>query len=388
MSKKTKRLLILAAALVALVALYLVVRMIGQKREKQDAADAEVAENGFVIREMKEDEICGFSYQHVGDEDYDETQYIFSKQGDTWYYKNDLQFPVNQDIAAMRVEELATVYAKRLLEETDENFAAYGLDAPKLIISVTDGKETITYNLGNYNESTADYYMNIEGTNEVYTVDPTLWVGFSMGLYDMVEMEDFPEIQEDHITDLIIETEDDTLTFDFEITGTQEDAAANTVTNVGDWYIIDSEGERVRANNSKVSALVSSIIGTEYVQEIDYDCPEEELAAYGLADPAVRITIRYTVDEVDLSSVTQEPVSDNINEIHYDTNTQEYELTLSIGNATESFAYTDDYYVRTSLDNSVLTIDAESAETYGSLSRDNFVSVQKINLSTEAADEG
>lgn len=387
MSKKTKRLIILAAVLVVLLAVYLVVYLAGQKKEKQDAHDADVAENGFVIREMKEDEIVGFSYQHVGDENYDDTQYIFSKQGDTWYYKDDLNFPVNQEIAAMRVEELSKVYAKRLLEETDENFAAYGLDAPKLIISVTDGKETITYNLGNYNESTADYYMNIEGTNEVYTVDPTLWVGFSMGLYDMVQMETFPEIQDDHITDLIIETEKDTLTFDFEITGTQEDAANNTVKNVGDWYIIDSEGERVRANNSKVSALVSAIIGTEYVQEVNYNCPDEEMAAYGLDDPAVKITVRYTVDKVDLSSVSQEKVTDNISQIQYNTNTQEYELVLSIGNATDTFAFTDDYYIRTSLNNSVMTIDAQSAETYGSLLRDNFVSIQKIDLPTESADE-
>lgn len=383
MSKKTKRLIILAAVVVVLLAIYLVVWLAGEKKEKQDAHDADVAENGFVIREMKEDEIVGFSYQHVGDENYDDTQYIFSKQGDTWYYKNDLHFPVNQDIAAMRVEELSKVYAKRLLEETDENFAAYGLDAPKLIISVTDGKETITYNLGNYNESTADYYMNIEGTDEVYTVDPTLWVGFSMGLYDMVQMEKFPEIQDDHITDLIIETANDTLTFDFEITGTQEDTTTNTLKNVGDWYIIDSEGERVRANNSKVSALVTAIVGTEYVQEENYNCPDEEMAVYGLDDPAVKITIRYTVDKVDLSSVSQEQVTDNISEIQYDTNTQEYELVLSIGNATETFAFTDDYYVRTSLNNSVMTIDAQSAETYGSLSRDNFVSIQKIDLPTE-----
>lgn len=385
MSKKTKRLIILAAVLVVLLAVYLVVWLVGQKKAQQDAYDADVAKNGFVIREMKEDKIVGFSYQHVGDENYDDTQYIFSKQGDTWYYKNDLHFPVNQDIAAMRVEELSKVYAKRLLEETDENFAAYGLDAPKLIISVTDGKETITYNLGNYNESTADYYMNIEGTNEVYTVDPTLWVGFSMGLYDMVQMETFPEIQDDHITDLIIETKNDTLTFDYEITGTQEDAATNTVKNVGDWYIIDSEGERVRANNSKVSSLVAAIIGTEYVQEANYNCPDEEMAAYGLDDPAVKITICYTVDKVDLSSVSQEQVTDNISEIQYDTNTQAYELVLSIGNATETFAFTDDYYIRTSLNNSVMTIDAQSAETYGSLLRDNFVSVQKIELPTEAA---
>lgn len=380
MSKKTKQMVILLGVLVVLLAVYAGITVYNQKQEEQAQKEAEIAENGFVVKEMDIDSIVGFSYEHPNSDEFSDAKYTFSKQGETWYYKDDLDFPVNQTVAKTRVEDLAKVYANRLLEEFDGNFAEYGLDNPVLTVSVTDGKEVITYHIGNYNESTADYYMNIDGTNQVYTVDGTLWMGFAMELYDMVDMSDFPEIQEDHISHLNIKTEKEELDFYFEVTGTQEEASTAKVTNVGEWYIVDGSGNKVKANSSKTSALISAIVGLSYVQEVNYNCQESELVNYGLDTPNVVITIDYTVDQVDHSTVEEVELSENFDEIQYETNTLEKQLVVSIGDATESFAYTDDYYTKTSADTSVVTIEAETAEMFMILERDNFLAIQEIVL--------
>lgn len=380
MSKKTKQMVILLGVFVVLLAVYAGIAVYNQRQEEQARKETEIAENGFVVKEMDMDSIVGFSYEHPNSDEFSNTKYTFSKKGETWYYKDDLDFPVNQMVAQTKAEDLSKVYAKRLLEESNANFAEYGLDHPVLTVSVTDGREVITYHVGNYNESTADYYMNIDGTNQVYTVDGTLWMGFAMELYDMVEMDDFPEIQADHISHFNIKTEKEELDFSFEVTGTQEDASTAKITKVGDWYMIDGEGNKVKANSSKTSALVSSIVDLSYVQEVNYNCQERELSKYGLDAPSVVITIDYTVDQVDHSTVEQVELSENLDEIQYETNTLEKQLVISIGDITESFAYTDDYYTKTSVDSSIVTIEAATAEMFMTLERDHFLAIQEIVL--------
>lgn len=380
MSKKTKQMLVLLGVFVLLLAVYGGVRIYNHKQEEQSQKEADIAENGFVVKEMDLDSIVGFSYEHPNSEEFSDKKYTFSKQGETWYYKEDVNFPVNQTVAKTKVEDLAKVYAKRLLEESDANFAEYGLDQPVLSVSVTDGKEVITYHIGNYNESTADYYMNIDGTSQVYTVDGTLWMGFAMELYDMVQMDSFPEIQADHISHLNIKTKQEELDFYFEVTGTQEEASTGKITNVGDWYIVNKDGEKVKASSSKTSALVNVIVGLSYVQEVNYDCKEEQLATYGLDAPGAVITIEYYVDQVDMSTVDQVAVSENVDEIQYETNKVEKQLIVNIGNTTDTFAYTDDYYVKTSDDSSVVTVEAATAEMFLTLQRDNFLAVSQIEL--------
>lgn len=378
MSKKTKRLAILLGILVVLAAVYGVILVANQRQAKKEAEEADIAENGFLVKEMDVDKITGFSYQHPHDEEFSDQTYVFTKQGKKWYYKDDKDFPVNQTVLDTKLEDISKVYAKRLLEETDENFAAYGLDHPALIVSVTDGKETVTYNIGNYNEATADYYMNVEGTDKVYTVDATLWVAFGMELYDMVQMDKFPEIQLDHITRMQIKNADQELDFSFEVTGSNTDSQTGKVTNTGTWYIQDAEGKRVKANQNRTTALASSLVDLSYVQEVAYDCPDDKLADYGLADPNVTVTIDYTVEEVDMSSVQQVEIEENLNEIHYDSETVEKQLTLLVGNATEGYIFTDDYYVKTGDDSSIVTIETALAETLMGLQRDDFVAVTSI----------
>ncbi len=384
MSKKTKRLVILLGVLAVLAAAYAALTLFNQKKAEQESKEAERTEKGILVQQMDKDQIQGFSYQHPHDEEYSDTTYIFSKKGDTWYYKDDLDFPVNETVLDTKLEDLSKVYAKRLLEESTENFKTYGLDDPALIISVTDGKNTVTYNIGNYNESTADYYMNVEGTDQVYTVDATLWVGFSMELYDMVEMDRFPEIQSDHITHMNIATKDQELDFTFEITGTHTDQQTQKVTNQGVWYIRDSSGAVVKANQSRTEALVSSIVGLSYVQEVDYDCPEEEYGKYGLDQPGAVITIDYTVDQVDPGSVEKVEIGENLNEIQYETDRVEKQMVISVGNPTEDFTFSDDYYIRTSDSSSIVTIDTALAETFLTLQRDTFVAPTADALNTEA----
>ncbi len=385
MSRKTKQMVILLGMLVVLLAVYAGITVYNQKQEEQAQKEAEIAENGFVVKEMDMDSIIGFSYEHPNSEEFSDTKYTFSKQGEMWYYKDDLEFPVNQTVAQTKVEDLSKVYAKRLLEESDASFADYGLDNPVLTVSVTDGKEVITYHIGNYNESTADYYMNVDGTNQVYTVDGTLWMGFAMELYDMVEMDSFPEIQTDHISHVNIKTEKEELDFYFEVTGTQTEASTAKVTNVGDWYIVDGSGNKVKANSAKTAALMSSIVDLDYVQEVNYNCEESQLGAYGLDTPRVVITIDYTVDQVDHSTVEEVELEDNLDQIQYETNIVQKQLVVSIGDTTESFAYTDDYYVKTSSDTSIVTIEAVTAEMFMMLKRDDFFAIQEIVLPTEEA---
>jgi len=387
MSKKMLRLVILLVAIAVLGGVYGVMYVNNQKKAEQEALEAEESENGILIKEMDEDSIVGFSFQHANDDAFSDEKWVFSKQGETWYYKDDLNFPVSTTMIDLLTEDLSAVYANRVLEETDENFATYGLDEPSLIISVTDGKETVTYNIGDYNEATADYYMYMDGDSTVYTVDGTLYADFCVELYDMVDMEDFPTIDADYITHINVNYEGNELDLTFERTSQEEDEDGNVVIE-GTWYVMNEDGELVDADQTMCATLASSCVNMTFLQEFDYNYDEEDLAGYGLDDPMLVITVDYSYFEIDEDSVESVEVDENLNEYEYELIETQKQMVVTVGDATNAYLTTTDYYTILSDSTAVMSMDETVLETFMSLDVNNFISnLSSYGSSTEESEE-
>lgn len=357
MSKQTKTMVAMCGLLlVLLIAFASIVIYSGQ----QENTDENTAEDGIVISRLKKEDIAGFSFQ-VNNEDFDDGVYAFKKVGDTWYYNEDEQFPVNQSVADAKTTVLSELTAKRVIEKQTDDLSKYGLDTPIVTVSVTNGTSVITYLVGDYNANSETYYLKVKDQNEIYTVDGTLWMAFSMELYDFANIEEFPEIQTDHIVNVTIENAKNVARFSFQREGSETDEETGVTTYKGTWYVETEAGELVKANQSKTELLMSILANMEYASLVDYDCSAEDITAYGLNEPAVQITVNYTVDEVLMDTVQKVEVCDGVNVVEYETESVDHQLTMKIGDSSEAVNFKEEYFLWVNDGKSMVTIDADTA---------------------------
>lgn len=113
------------------------------------------------------------------------------RQEDRWIYTADPDFPLAQQYP----EEMKAIFekleVKRELNGGDA-LAAYGLDTPQYQVTLTDqdGKETCLY-FGNAVDD--GYYLTIDQTNKVYTVENVI-EPFGYSLEEMAQLDDYPNI--------------------------------------------------------------------------------------------------------------------------------------------------------------------------------------------------
>lgn len=82
---------------------------------------------------------------------------------------------------------LISIPAERELEQV-EDLSVYGLENPQLTIELTfeDGSEN-TLNIGFYNSMIDQYYLRVDDSRTVYTVDPAIYSSFAVTDHTIAE---------------------------------------------------------------------------------------------------------------------------------------------------------------------------------------------------------
>ena len=244
------------------------------------------------------DEVTGISI-HDGD-----TQLDFEKTDGTWYTTEDIDFPVDQDKMSALVSEYSDVESSRSLVNGDD-LSAYGLDAPSLIISVTDGNGVVTQLL--VGDKVGDeYYLKTADGDTIYTVADTVVSTVSgLTLYDYVKINQLPTVTADQIENITVDAGDKTYVMDAEDSVTSDSTssgdeinASDTSSTAGTDETAESENTKSEKSNSEIwSSLTQALAGMSIDSCVDYNASEEALKTYGLKSPSKRIEYTYENDE-------------------------------------------------------------------------------------------
>lgn len=222
------------------------------------------------------------SYDNAG------TELSFTKDGDTWKYDGDDEFPVNASRMDSLAETVKKLPAIRKLEGGDE-LSAYGLDTPLRRITVeAEGDAELTILIGSGTED-GNYYAVIDGEETPWLISSALFDETSWGLEDMLAFEQFPAISGTDIRTITIEKD-----------GVTEHYVKKTLDEAGTiaWYrdSADTEDNKL-PDNSALNVLAESLSGLTVKNCANYKVTEEELAGYGLDQPEAIIS--YTYEESD-----------------------------------------------------------------------------------------
>ena len=337
MRKRERRSLILTGVVfVVLLACYLLLLERNWRAEHED--------DGRTVYQMEKEEIdrlqfCGSSG----------TVSLIRRTGG-WKYEEDESFPLNERFVETMLEKTAVLKAKRLVGQGRERFGEYGLDEPSNTICVDAGSQQKVIYLGDTNSATGDCYMSVEGSDRIYTVDATFPTLFSVGINEMASRETLPGMTLDTLTALEVENSGQNLKF-------EKGEMVQGMEGENSWSVSQGDETPMTADDGRVQTLLAQLIGLRYQAMVQYHPDEEQLEAYGLAQPQAWLRICYL-----------------------DTEDQtEREFVLKIGDRTED----EMYFVYAENGAGVYTMNAESLEAFFYLAAEDFLSLNVAALKAE-----
>ena len=300
MKNRKKALIIAIICLAAAAVLYLLVVKLSQRSEDADSSD-----DSLVISSVDSGQITAISYEKDG------KSLSFRKEDGTWYNAEDKSFPVDQDSLTTMTNALGAVSATRKLD-SPEDLSEYGLDSPVLTVRYTasDGKE-------------AEFTVG----DTVYLVASDFADTFNSDIYQLADMESFPTITSDSITDINVKSGSHTL----EIKNDSD----------GGRIVLENGEEKENCASSSVTQFINTVTGITFKSHVEYNC--KDLSKYGLDKPTADISVDYTTAET-VTETSAESVQETADTEETESETETVEvakqLILHIGSQNED----GDYY--------------------------------------------
>ena len=327
MTKQTKTLTVLAAALVVCGGAYAALRVWNDRQ-------AQIDDTVYVTQLS---DFTGLTLTNSAG------TLSFTKDDDAWQYDGDDAFPA---------EQVGSLAAIRVINDP-EDLSAYGLDEPALQASVTAGDGTaVTLLLGDVSDSYC--YAKRTDSDTVYTVSTDLPENLeSLELLDLAAIPDFPDLGTDTISSLTWESGGTTLTLTKTENGdSSADASFSSESAEEAEPAWDVNGTAIPSDNSAFTSLMAQLSSLAFDACYDYKGEADTLSACGLNTPVGVLTVTYGEGET---------------------------LTLTIG-ALDGTG--DSYYAQLSGDPGVYLLSADSVDTLISLSAQELTAVEEDEAET------
>lgn len=265
---KQKKLLVMLAALVLVSAVTVVVVRREETKEKIKNTPATILEWS---------DISAVSWSYEGN------SYAFEKTDGTWVYPEDTAFPVDQEKMEEILAQFEDLGAAFTIEEV-EDYGQYGLEKPCCTVTLTQGEETRTLELGDYSKMDAQRYASL-GDGNVYLLSHDPIEEFDTDLSGLIQQDQVPAFAE---VEAITLTGDQTGVF----RKTQGQSLCQE-----DEYFRDSDGGPLDTDlTENYLYTLESLSLQDYVT---YKATEEDLQNCYLDTPAQTVTVTYRPEEGD-----------------------------------------------------------------------------------------
>lgn len=361
--KKSKRLLVLVIVLAVICAATFAMTRYEEKQEQIQTSEA-------VILEIPADTVLTLSWE------FEEASFSFYRDGQSWVYDEDTAFPVDATtIEGMlaRFEDFSVTF---IIQQVSD-YSMYGLDEPEGTITVETEGATYTVSLGDYSVMDQQRYVDI-GDGNVYLVSTDPMDYMLTELSDMILHDDTPSFET--VVDIrFAGSEDSTIV--------RNENSADSY-SADDVYFTEVNGKTVPLDTDSVNTLVNKIAILDLTDYVTYNATDEELAAYGLDEPELSVTVSYTWTDEEENIVSDSCV------IHIGSNAEEQQAAEEAEAAGETPDSVTRYvrvgdsqivYVLSESDHTVLTEVGYDDLRHGEVFWGDFDSVTRLDITLEEA---
>lgn len=180
MNKQKKQLLLLIFILILAIAAFLLVSQIPSGEEAEET-------QSYSVTSLDTEKVCKLSFTN------DNGTFTLTKQEDSWVYEGDKTLDMDEDAVDNLVSKVAALTSENRIEQVEDS-SIYGLDEPIVTILVSDGKNSYTLLVGDYNNMTCTYYLCLEDDMKtVYTTTSYNISSFMDGIENLIVEEEETE---------------------------------------------------------------------------------------------------------------------------------------------------------------------------------------------------
>ncbi|MBR5658014.1 MAG: DUF4340 domain-containing protein [Lachnospiraceae bacterium] len=284
--------LVLLAGLV--VGIHFVNRYNEQKRLEELAAQTTAAPKKSDLVMLSTDDIDEITVISADSVSGEEKTFIRSGEDRAWKWKNNTSLELNKTLIGGLVDNVAQITSiNTVSDDLESNSEVYGLKDPAHTVKIrtTEGEE-IEIHVGSKSPSGTYYFMAVKGDNHIYMLGPTLYSYLVRELAEYIELEKFPELEEQQFDSLSVKKPGETEA----ICGyynpgdlLQVDRMALSL-----WYFAsETSGRYDSMDYEKGRSLNEAILGVSYSGCVRAMPTEEELKEFGLKDDATKIALTY-----------------------------------------------------------------------------------------------
>ena len=230
-------------------------------------------------------EPTSFSYENSSG------SFHFAKSDDTWTAEESKGCEVKQSTVSEFLDTLKQLPVSRELTQPDD-LADYGLDAPEAKVTLTQGNTTQTLS---FSEKQDTVYLSLGDESTVYVLSE-MPSQLDNTMLDWLDTPVMPYVKTENITDLSAKgytlerlTETKTNPSSSSSDSDSEETAAT-------WRITTPSGASQTIEESDaLSELLTSLSNLYFADCVDFGVTRsDQLAAYGLSQPAGTFTLSYT----------------------------------------------------------------------------------------------
>lgn len=196
MEKQKKQLFGLLAVLVVAVIAFFGLSKFSVADETEASED-----EAYTVNAIEADNVTGFIFTNTND------TVSLTKDGDEWIYESDKSLDLDESKVSSLISNVAPLTSQDCIENVDD-LSVYGLDNPVRTIVISDGDNTCTIFVGDFNDMTDTYYICLESDmNTVYTAEYNTVYAFETSVDDLVAEEEETETETETVEETETETE-------------------------------------------------------------------------------------------------------------------------------------------------------------------------------------
>lgn len=257
-----------------------------EEEEKSEEADTQL------LFELESGDIFMISYA------YDEEMISLEQEGDEWEYANDANFALNQSLAEEMATTLTNIEVTQMIQETDVDLESFGLDTPNHRISfITADGSSHELLFGNYNTAADAYYTLKNDDGCVYMVKEEVKEAFSYKLYDLLVLDEIPQVEADYVSKITVCDGENTTEYTYKIEemeqesdeseGEESEEASSQIV----WYAWNGT-ESTKCDSTQFAEFTEDILGITATQAADYHAGSTENLAntYGISEKFIMVS--------------------------------------------------------------------------------------------------
>lgn len=229
----------------------------------------------------------------------------FHRDETGWLYDGDEAFPVNEDTISSILSHFES-FGVSFAIENPEDLGQYGLDDPVCTIALTAVGEDHTIALGDFSKMDQQRYIDI-GDGNVYLVSSDPMEYLSNDLSRFIANDDIPGF--DAVQSITF-----TGSEDYTITMTVDSGGSYSADDI---YFAQLNGQALPLDTDAVTDYLNTITALDLTDYATYSATAEELAAFGLDQPELTVSIAYDYTDSDKNQISDTAV------LHIGQNAQE-----------------------------------------------------------------